>query len=424
MFPEKLIFIYFLYGLAFFVLGTVAIVEGRRQSQLQLVKALPFLGGFGILHAFNEWSQLFQTIPPTYLGLASHDSTVIFQSFSVIASFVSLFVFGLILFKRHYNYKLAIYFFNGLIILYFVGLIYAIFSFNFELKIAYALIMSRYFIAIPSSLLAGLGMWQESRIIKEMNVADITKSFKIVGVGFFTYGMFSLFPKAAPFFPANFLNSDIFFALVGIPIQFFRALVALIITIYSLKSLSVFEYEHRKNLHNRISTLEVLSSFDEVSGLYNHRYFQKAIKDLEQFSLKEKRSFSLLLIDIDYFKEYNDSYGHPEGDRLLNEVGRIIKSLIRSSDIVARYGGDELAVILQNTYLEEAYEVAEKIRRDVASHCFAGSTKKKITLSVGVANFPQCADTKNELIQVADTALYKAKEQRNRTECFSLFSEA
>jgi len=156
---------------------------------------------------------------------------------------------------------------------------------------------------------------------------------------------------------------------------------------------------------------------DGLTGLYNHRFFQELLsKEISQ-AKRENKPLSLLMIDIDHFKNFNDEYGHQIGDRVLSDIGKIISNSIRSSDIAARYGGEEFVVILPSTTLKGSIPVAEKLRSSVESHKLLPGKHNvvNITISIGISSFPEKAEAKDELIASADAALYKAKgEGRNK----------
>jgi diguanylate cyclase (GGDEF)-like protein len=163
-----------------------------------------------------------------------------------------------------------------------------------------------------------------------------------------------------------------------------------------------------------------LSYTDDLTGIYNHRFF------IEQLTLEVERQkryptpLSLLMIDIDYFKHYNDNNGHLAGDQVLKAIAILIQHGVRQSDIVARYGGEEFSAILINTGREEALEIAERVRRNVAETRFPNENaqpNKDLTVSVGVATFSSSISTLTDLIREADHALYQAKKcGRNRIE--------
>jgi diguanylate cyclase (GGDEF)-like protein len=163
---------------------------------------------------------------------------------------------------------------------------------------------------------------------------------------------------------------------------------------------------------NRV--LETLSITDGLTGLYNHRHFYETLAREVERSSRESAPLSLLLLDLDHFKQYNDRYGHTEGDAALRLFARQLLAAIRSSDIAFRYGGEELAVLLPACPAEQAMEVGEKVRAAVEA---AGrrSGNHPVTTSVGVATCPDHGQASDELVALADIALYDAKRAgRNR----------
>jgi len=163
-----------------------------------------------------------------------------------------------------------------------------------------------------------------------------------------------------------------------------------------------------------------LSYIDDLTGIYNHRFF------IEQLTLEVDRQkryptpLSLLMIDIDYFKNYNDTNGHLAGDQVLKAISILIQRGVRQTDIVARYGGEEFSAILINAGREKALEIAERVRGNVADTRFPNENaqpNKDLTVSVGVATFSPSISTLTDLIREADHALYRAKKGgRNRIE--------
>jgi diguanylate cyclase (GGDEF)-like protein len=160
---------------------------------------------------------------------------------------------------------------------------------------------------------------------------------------------------------------------------------------------------------------EYLSITDGLTGLYNHRHFQEQLEVEVKRGQRYDLNLSLIMIDLDHFKEFNDSYGHLEGDSLLRKIAQILKSSLRETDFVARYGGEEFAVILPETNKEGASIAAERVRRAISEQIF-GEVGAKMTISLGVASYPDDACLRADLIRKADEALYRAKrEGRNRT---------
>jgi diguanylate cyclase (GGDEF)-like protein len=154
--------------------------------------------------------------------------------------------------------------------------------------------------------------------------------------------------------------------------------------------------------------LERLSVTDSLTGLYNRRYLMDTLGNEVRRCLRLKHSFAVLMGDVDHFKHYNDTHGHLAGDEVLRRVAAILRETAREVDTVARYGGEEFFVLLPETTARGAAEVADRIRGRLAQEGFAGG---KVTISVGVAEFPGHGDTPDGLIAMADAALYQAKEE-------------
>lgn len=170
-------------------------------------------------------------------------------------------------------------------------------------------------------------------------------------------------------------------------------------------------------LHETTATMAVT---DSVSGLFTHGYFQDHLEKEFQRCKYANLSLSLLILDVDYFKRINDTYGHPQGDAILRQLGGVIKSVTRLTDVVCRYGGDEFTVILSETNRIGAVLVAERIRQAVEDYEFvSGGKVLHISVSGGVACFPEDIATKKELIDKSDQALYEAKKQGRNRICFS-----
>lgn len=155
-----------------------------------------------------------------------------------------------------------------------------------------------------------------------------------------------------------------------------------------------------------------LAITDELTGLSNYRHLQQRLDEEVERARRYQKAFSLLMLDADDFKRFNDTQGHIAGDDALAAIASIMKSVVREVDLVARYGGEEFSIILPETDSPGAFIVAEKIREAIASHEFAdagGAPGPRLTVSVGLASFPVHAHDKESLLKQADDALYQAK---------------
>ncbi len=154
-----------------------------------------------------------------------------------------------------------------------------------------------------------------------------------------------------------------------------------------------------------------LATTDGLTELYNHRYFQEQIRMQVEQSKRYNTSFSLIIIDIDFFKKFNDTFGHQSGDAVLRGVAQTLKRNVRATDIVCRYGGEEMSIILPNTPKGEAFSTAQKICSRVAEKNFKLSNGKEtnVTISLGVSTYPADGESAVEIIEAADKRLYNAK---------------
>jgi len=159
--------------------------------------------------------------------------------------------------------------------------------------------------------------------------------------------------------------------------------------------------------------LEELATTDGLTGLFNHRHFKRLIEGEVNRSRRLDIPTSLVMFDVDHFKAYNDTHGHPEGDLVLKGVSELLRSRLRGTDVPCRYGGEEFAVILLDTGKQMAMAVAEEIRARIEATPFEGETVSQpgglLTVSGGVATFPVDAEDHAALVRAADEALYAAK---------------
>ncbi len=168
----------------------------------------------------------------------------------------------------------------------------------------------------------------------------------------------------------------------------------------------------------RFQQLEEMSVTDPLTGLYNRRFLESRFNEEINRGSRLNQAFTVMMIDLDFFKTYNDLCGHIAGDRALSKTAALLKKSAREMDTVARYGGEEFCILLPSTSKKESIFVAERIRRAIESHHFPGETElplKMLTTSIGIASYPEDGEKPNELIHAADLALYQAKKLgRNR----------
>ena len=158
---------------------------------------------------------------------------------------------------------------------------------------------------------------------------------------------------------------------------------------------------------------------EELTGFYNRGYFYQCLKEETNRAERTDLPLSLLVIDFDHLKYINDSYGHLAGDKALKQISKIIRACIRKVDIPARYGGDELVIILPETDSIFAFNIAERIRKKVANTPFRNNTR--LTVSIGIATYPKDTTQSQTLFDRADQAMYQAKQKgANRVERFAI----
>ncbi len=202
-----------------------------------------------------------------------------------------------------------------------------------------------------------------------------------------------------------------------------------------LELIGLFYFENNLTSHaftrERLETLEIISLSaagrlelskkavtDGLTELYNHDYFQNMLQQEVLLAKRKGRELSMVMIDIDHFKHFNDSWGHQAGDLVLKEVATTIRESCRGSDIVARYGGEEMALLLHETPPRDAFNLAENIRRKIESLriTYQDQEQLRVTISLGVAGFPVHAKDRKNIVKKADDALYLSKKNgRNRT---------
>ena len=179
----------------------------------------------------------------------------------------------------------------------------------------------------------------------------------------------------------------------------------------------------RSSNEKKVELLERLSITDPLTELYNRRYLERRMEEEINRSLRTGQNLTVMLIDLDYFKNYNDVCGHIAGDKALKKAANVLHESVREMDVVTRYGGEEFCILLPGTSKRESIFVAERIRRDIENELFPGEEHLplgRLTPSIGVSSFPEDGSTSISIINAADIALYDAKKAgRNRIVIFS-----
>lgn len=177
--------------------------------------------------------------------------------------------------------------------------------------------------------------------------------------------------------------------------------------------------QYMEDSNKVIRRLKEEATKDFLTGLNNSRSFDILFNKILNYTKENNEKVAFLALDIDYFKKVNDTYGHSSGNQVLRELGDIFLETVNGPDIVARVGGEEFSILLQDKGKSEAYEVAEKIRRMVEKHVFSlhGGQKIHITVSIGISLFPETVSDMDNIKELADEKLYQAKRSGRNMVC-------
>ncbi len=226
------------------------------------------------------------------------------------------------------------------------------------------------------------------------------------------------YSKKRPSISANYL---------AIPLVYISKCLAIILIIYNKqinKKINLEKYRHIINIFSLIyynASIYNIAIKDSLTHLYNKRYFNYKTNELSEEAKRNKQKFSIIMIDIDYFKHYNDRYGHQIGDILLKEVSQTILNSSGNASIVARYGGEEFIIFVPQKDKNDAYAIGERIRKSVED--MKVTTDEyfwRLTISVGISSFPSDGNEISNIIKNADTALYESKNRgKNRVSVYN-----
>ncbi|MDO9208887.1 MAG: GGDEF domain-containing protein [Sulfuricurvum sp.] len=241
----------------------------------------------------------------------------------------------------------------------------------------------------------------------ELPIGSVRKLWKILSAMIFFFIGIYIYITVQYRIGNVLINRDIICILL-----FFGALFVLMVSTLSLRTALDIK---------RIYTLEIENITDPLMGISNRRHLERKLHEEFAKAVRYDLAFSILMLDIDYFKNVNDTYGHDTGDMVLKNLGAIIKNFIRVSDIVARYGGEEIMVLCPLTDGNHAASLAERLRQEIDKRVIVPADMEKegreirITVSIGVAEYLPEISTVEDLVKRADRAMYRAKhEGRNR----------
>jgi diguanylate cyclase len=201
--------------------------------------------------------------------------------------------------------------------------------------------------------------------------------------------------------------------LLTTPISLKAALIMMVFQTLALLSIGLIQNDSNRNILYR-QELEFQSRHDSMTNIYNLRHFRSKIEHLMHL----KKPFVIAMFDVDHFKNYNDTHGHPAGDAVLRMIGQLLSESLKNGDVFARYGGEEFIVCLPNiSNMEEALEILEAFRAKVEAYKFYGEESQptgKLTISIGISGFSE-GKSLDELISAADNALYSSKKSGRNT---------
>lgn len=369
-------YLYFVYGLAFFTMGLAILSHPRHESDLPIAKSLGLVGCFGVLHACNEWAELFSLLPGSEGALAVQVTRLI----CLPASFLCLLAFGLCGVSFTSGSRQLFGFVLGSALAAWVAIV-ATSSEPWRASGVWA----RYLMGLSGSLLTAAVFARQRAPFARFRPL-LALPFGAAAAAFALYGVLAgtVVPEA-PFFPASVVNTTSFLRATGIPIQVARTVCALAITASVLSILHMLTWETREKLRS-------LSLVDDLTGLLNRRGFFTLVEQQLKIARRHGRNAVLLIGDMDGFKAINDACGHAAGDAALMEMAAIFRSSFRESDIIARIGGDEFAILQVDSTNEDAEAAIARLRSNLAVRNNDGSGGCALAISLGAVQCDPLAD--------------------------------
>ena len=445
-FQAQLDIVYFIYGGAFFFTGLSILVQSHTSSETELSRHIPWLGLFGVLHGFNEWLDMWEIIKEFPTG------GELFKTVFLLVSYIPLFEFGRLTLKKHFRYTKPdsrISFLFSLWIYPFLGAAIILGSLANADHLLGMANYTRYTFGLLGALFTGLGfLWSRSVYREIIRRCGSNAPFFTTSIAFLVYAFLGgLVGHQSSLFPASLINYESFQSTFAMPVQLLRAacaVAALVGISFILRMFRVETYtklkseeEHVKQLNadlerrvrDRTSQLEAakekleaevaerkqmeeklrdLSLYDSLTQVYNRTFFEE---EMQRLAENRFLPLSIIICDINGLKLMNDAMGHSTGDELLRVTARILKQSFRSSDIIARIGGDEFAILLPRYDEEHVEACSNRIRRELEDYNLEETTLR-LSLSIGYAIAKSPPVDPRDLFKRADDAMFKEKLQQ------------
>lgn len=390
--------IYFFYGLAFFTLGIALLVYPKEGSRFSLAKTMLFIALFGLSHGANEWVDMFALI-----AKPSEAPTLQITGFILLPlSFLFLILFGTRSLSRVVELKIP---WDALPVVLFLAWVFA--TATSEHPFLAGNVWARYLLGIPGILLTSYALFRYKPMF-EARLPSVVPNLKIAVLAICSYGILSsvIVPEAG-FFPASILNETVFMNTIGLPVQAFRAICAIVVCFSTLRILRIFEWENVE--------LHTLSITDELTGLLNRRGFFTLAEQQSRLAKRLEKATLLVSADMDNLKGINDTFGHKEGDRAIVDAANVIKQSFRESDIISRFGGDEFVVFQIDNIDADSDALGVRVQKIIDQHNVKKSRDYVLSISIGsIRNEPNSSASLDELLAKADQLMYRNKKSKRR----------
>lgn len=400
-----MIFVFFVYGLAFFILGLTIFLYPKKGSAFKLASDLWLIAAFGISHGINEWIDMFILIQkPMVTSLSAIHMVTLPVSFLFLVQFGTKVIAET---KKKYSALKALP-----TVLFITWAIIVAVS---DQRLLMGDIWARYLLGAPGIFLTFYALILQLPEFKKLNLPVAIRNLRLAAVVFFIYGFFTPIVPRARFFPASFFNYTVFLDRVGIPVQIFRALSAILLAYSMVQILSMFDYETQE-------TIRRLAYDDALTGLPNRLLFNDRLNVALAHGHRSGEKLAVMMLDLDRFKDVNDTLGHNVGDELLACVGSRLTNLLRAGDTVARFGGDEFMLLLPDIAgAEGAIKIANEILEACRKPFLCSGHEVHTSTSIGIAIYPDDDGDAYTLIKHADVSMYHAKDSgRNNYQLYGL----